>query len=578
MLNAHYTQGIEQLEAFVAQFPGWQPLSPLDLELYESRFTAGWEVPGLCDDPSVHVRLLVGSGFPFSPPRIAVFPPPPILTWPNLEEHGILCLLDGGAATSTERIKSVAMELLGEARDLVNGWHTGAALERFEDEFQSYWNRWQQKTEKFVSLCSTEGGSRWVCSFPERNFTIVAEDEQTLMSWVQNYFTPDSKVTLQPIPLIRLPRPLRPKDFPRSVAHVFTLLKGDTAATQMLKDHLRSNPDQKKAVLLSFPGRRGAGFAGLILPCIQKKVKGFRKGHFPQHHNLSPVAGASVTRCDSSWVHGRDQNPSTAILGNKTVVLLGVGSLGSGVAEILAKIGVGKLVLVDPEEMSTENSCRHTLGVRSASKFKVAEQAFNLSKRFPHLQFVPHPARWEFCYQKNPAIFTSADLIVSTIGEWAAESSLNALTCSSTEFPPVLFGWMEEHAAAGHAVAFFGDKGCLRCMVDDMGRPRLPVTKWPDGGTQLMVPMCGGTFQPYGATELTFSQGVVADLAGDILLSQVDVSTHRVWIGQQKLLVHGKGKWHPDWVDNQGSPGNGGCILEISLTPDAGCPICGGTS
>jgi len=506
-----------------------------------------------------------------------VFPPPQILTWPNLEEYGILCLLAGGASTSAERVESVVMELLGEARDLINGWQSGTALERFEDEFQSYWNRWPQNIEKFVSLCSTDGASRWVCSFAERNFTIVAEDEQTLRSWVQNYFTPDSEVTLQSIPLIRLPRPLRPKEFPRSVAHLFTLLKADAVATQMLKDLMRANPDQQKGVLLSFPGRRGAGFAGLILPCNQKKVKGFRKGHFPEHHNLSPVTGASVTRCDFSWVHGRDQNPSTAILANKTVVVLGVGSLGSGVAEILAKMGVGKLVLVDPEEMATENSSRHTLGVRSASKFKAMEQALNLSKRFPHLQFEPHPVRWELCYQKNPAIFTSADLIVSTIGEWAAESSLNTLASSSAEFPTVLFGWLEEHAAAGHAIAFFGDKGCLRCMVDDMGHPRLPVTQWPNGGTQLMVPMCGGTFQPYGATELTFSQGLVADLADDILLNRVGVTTHRVWIGQKKLLEPGKGEWHPDWISNQGNPGNGGCILEISLTPDNGCPICGGT-
>ena len=576
MLKAHHTQGVERLEALVARFPEGRRLTPTDLKLYESRFTSGWELPRLCDDPSANLRILVDSGFPFRPPRAAVFPAPPVLTWPNLEEQGILCLLAEGALTSVERVESVTMELLAEARDLINGWHSGTGLERFEDEFQSYWNHWPQNTAKFVSLCSIDGASRWVCAFHERNFTIVAEDEQTLKSWVYNYFTPDSGVTLQFIPLIRLPRPPRPREYPRSVAHLFTLLKGDAEAVAMLKELIRANPDQSKGVLLSFPGRRGSGFAGLILPRNgKKKVNGFRKGNFPTHHSLNPVTGASVTRYDASWVHGRDQNPDTAILSDKTAVLLGVGSLGSGVAELLAKMGIAKLILVDPELMATENASRHTLGVRSAPRWKASEQGLNLSKRFPHLKFEAHCERWEHCYQKNPSVLTSANLVISTIGGWAAESSLNSLARTSQPFPPVLFGWLEEHAAAGHAVAFFGDKGCLRCMTDDMGQSRMPVTKWPEGGTQRMVPMCGGMFQPYGATELAFSQGLVTDLAADILLSRVGSSAHRVWIGQKKLLEAGKGEWHPAWIANHGYPGNGGCILEVAVSDDAGCPICG---
>lgn len=581
MPKSHYTRGIERLETFIAQFPEWRQLAPEDLKIYGARFTAGWEFANLCDDPSIHLRILISTGFPFKPPRIAVFPPPPVLMWPNLEEQGILCLLPEGALTSVERIESVATELLTDAKNLVNEWHLETSLERFEDEFQSYWNRWQRNTEKFISLCAIEGSSRWVCAFHERNFTIIADDEQTLKSWVSNFFTPDSKVTIQSIPLIRLPRPPKPSEYPNTVADLNTLLGDDTNALSMLQKLVCTYRDKRKEVLLAFPGRRGYGFAGLILPSTQKNIdNGFRKGHLPPHilmqrYSMYPVSGASVTRCDPSWVHGRDYNSDISTLMNKTVILLGVGSLGSGVAELLAKMGIGKLVLIDPEDLSTENASRHTLGIRSMSRMKASEQANALSKRFPHLKFVSHCERWEDFYQKNPSIFTSADLIISTIGSWSAESCLNALAHDSEEFPPVLYGWIEEHAAAGHAVAFFGENGCLRCMTDDMGRPRIPVTKWPDAGTQKLVPMCGGIFQPYGATELSYSQGLVADLVAEVLLGRVTSSIHQVWIGQKKLLERENGEWHPNWIAHHGDPEDGGRIMRIPIINDTNCPICG---
>lgn len=579
-----YTQGIERLEGFVAQFPGGRRLTAEDMAVYVGRtFTEGWEIPCLCEEaPEVLLRVLVDRRFPFKPPRIAVSPPPSVLTWPNLEERGVLCLLEEGAQVSTERIETVALELLGDARDLVNGWYTGVGLERFEDEFQSYWNHWSKDSVKMiVSLCTPGGPSRWVYAYYERRFTIVADDSHTLKAWVANYFTRDSKVTPHLIPLLRLSKPPRPEQYPTAVKRLFSLIESDADARAMLREYILSDQKNIRKVLLSFAGRRGEGFAGLVLPAKDKDLgHGFRQGHMPfsvllQRYDVHPVSGTEVIRCDASWVHGRDQNPDAYRLGGKTVVLLGIGSLGSGVSELLAKMGVGKLILVDPELLVPENASRHSLGVSSMRLKKASEQAGKLAKLFPHLEFVPYSERWEDCYQKRPGLFTSADLIISMIGTWSAESHLNALARESKEFPPVLFGWLEEHAAAGHAVVFFGENGCLRCLSSDKGYPRLPVTKWPAGGTQLAVPMCGGMFQPYGATELAFIQGLVADLAADTLLGRVVASAHRVWIGQRKLLGQGRGEWNPDWTSKHGDPAEGGRMMDIEIICDADCLICG---
>ena len=583
LLEAFHVQGVERLNAFVAQFPQWDQLSSKDLELYGPGFTLGWELPGLCHDLSVRLRILVGPAFPFKPLRIAVCPAPAALFRPNVEKHGLLCLLSEGWSCSSERISSVAKELLTNARDLVDGWGTGAELERFEDEFESYWEQWSQIGKGFIiSLCTIGGKSRWVYAAGGKSFTVVAENEQVLRSWLTNFYTlQSSAVKVRTIPLVRLSRPPRPEEYPSLVSGFLRLLDHDTEARAMVEKHIRLHPDVSKDVLLSFDGRRGSGFAGLVLPRNAKNMDhGFRVGHVPpevllQRYGAQQVIGATVTRCDPAWVHGRDHNPSVATFVGKTVVILGVGSLGSGVTELLAKMGVGKLVLVDPEQLESENTSRHSLGARSMFLSKASDFGNELLTRFPHLQIDTHYDRWELCCHRDPDFFSKADLVISTIGGWAAESSLNALAVSSEKFPPVLFGWLEEHAAAGHAVAFFwGNGGCLRCLTDDKGLPSVPVTKWPDGGTQKLVPMCGGTFQPYGATELTFSQGLVADLAADILLGEVH-SAHRVWIGQEKLLRPGGGEWHPEWIRLHGHPGIGGKIVEIAVDGEAACPVCG---
>lgn len=586
LLETHYVLGIERLDSFAAQFTGTHRLSEEDLAAYRPRiFSAGWDIPGLCEEgPVTSLRILVDTRFPFKPPRIAVYPPLSVLTYPNLEEQGCLCLSPASASFSVERIESLAMELLGDARQLVNDWYHRQGLERFEDEFNSYWNRWAKDDVCFISLCNPDGPSRWVYAFKNRRVYYYADEEKDLKEWLKNDLNLNHPPDLCRIPLIRLPRAPHPERYPDTVQKLFSLVDGDQTSEAMLRQLIREDQfKHRRRVLLSFAVRHGTGFAGLLLPPKDAGhiEDGFRKGHMPfsilmQRYDVKPVDGVSVTRCDPLWVHGRDNNPAVSVLQGKTVVILGIGSLGSGVAELLAKIGVGKLILVDPERMESENACRHSLGIDAMPLNKASAMASQLMKRFPHLKCLAYNNRWELQYRETPSMFETADLVISAIGSWSAESALNALARYVKAFPPILFGWLEPHAAAGHAIVFFKrEQKCLRCMTDDMGRPRLAVTKWPEEGTLRSAPACGGMFQPYGATELAFVQGVVTDLATEVLLGRVCTSRHRVWVGQRKLHDQDGGYWHPDWAARYGAPGAGGFIKDMEPSADPICPICG---
>src|SRR5882724_8750641 len=59
------------------------------------------------------------------------------------------------------------------------------------------------------------------------------------------------------------------------------------------------------------------------------------------------------------------------ILDNKHIAVVGLGSGGSALADMLARYGVKKLTLIDPDGLSHENVKRHILTRTSVGNFKV---------------------------------------------------------------------------------------------------------------------------------------------------------------------------------------------------------------
>lgn len=594
MFEEFRQQGIEKVDAFVSQFDVWERLSRKQLKIYSSGFIDGWGIPGLCNN-GITLRILIAQGFPFAKPRLAIHPSRSVLSWPNLEENGLLCISPENNPASSKAIQGDILNLLQDGQALVNSLLRGEGRDRFEDEFISYWIRWRKMSGRFISLCDPSGPTRWVYSYDYGKFKLIGETEAAIKSWSLNYYRKKPKSSgIEKIPLAVLERPWCPDQYPTNVRNLLSTIAECEDANRIVQKYLFTTPSEgRKKILIGFPGKNGFGFAGLMLPPVgehssQKRYHqnsmerlgfGFRNNKLPEHVFLSrilsiPFRGAFVQRCDGPWVHGRGHIPQTGILMQKTVVCIGVGSLGSGTGELLAKTGVGRIIFVDPDVLEPENASRHTLGVIPEEVKKSDKLAENLRTRFPHLTFDSYAMRWENLNQRKPDVLSTADLVISTTGVWETEGPLNLVAKDSNGFPPIIFGWVEEHAAAGHAAVFFKGKGCLGCLVDQRGRPTLPVTNWPPEGTVLQVPLCGGMFQPYGAIELSHSQGLVADLAIDVLLGVASKPEHRTWIGLRKVLDASGGNWNLEWREKYGDPGEGGKLLVVPFPPEKFCPVC----
>ena len=588
MPDNRHEEAARQVEELLENFSDVRALTDGELAGYGNRFVRGWEIPRLCGDSDHNLRLLLDKNFPFHPPRVAVSPSPPVLAWPNLEKGGLLCLLSETASVSISDPAAVVLSLLDDAQGLVKANLAGDRQERFEDEFQSYWIRWKNTNASMKLLCRPEGPSRWVNAWHGKRFTLLADDSEILQNWLRNQYGEDTakKAELQPVPLVWLPRPPHPSEYPQNVSALMKLLRGFSIDHRMVEQLLLEEQASFKSMVLGFNGHHGAGFAGLRIhkPKRQKRsgdplTRGFR-GRPPDavlliRYGAGPIVGASATRYDASWVHGRDHNDDVGTLVGKSAIVIGCGSLGSTVVELMAKAGVGKIRIVDHDLMESENVGRHTLGVSSVGLRKASEIAHSLASRYPHLTIDGHPQTFECFIEDNLDQLQSADLIISATGNWCVESLLNAISCDSKVFPPVMYSWLEPHAAAGHATVFFKEQGCFCCLMDGLGDMYLPATEWGSKATVVPVPACGGLFQPYGVVELTHVHALVADLALDVLLGHVKNSTHRVWLAPRKLLDRTGGMWNPAWIEHHGDPGVGAVLQDLAVENDPNCRGCG---
>jgi molybdopterin/thiamine biosynthesis adenylyltransferase len=318
---------------------------------------------------------------------------------------------------------------------------------------------------------------------------------------------------------------------------------------------------------------------------VDRLQKGFRPGSVPVDviaarffSTAVPVKRGRVERVDAAWIHGRDHNHDLLLLRKLRVAIIGCGAIGSMVARALAQAGVGYLLLIDPDFLKWENLSRHQLGASALKEniYKTAALKANIEMDFPHILRVDerHVALGldtEELWQELERV----DLVVSLTGSWTVENLLNRYKLLNKDFPPIIYGWMEPHAAAGHAVAITSNlKSCLQCGFNQDGTPKIPITYWPHANRFVNVPACADPFSPYGANDLSWSQTLISEMALDVLLGRENSNVHRVWFGNRRNLESKGGAWNPDWIEAHWDPGNGWFVNQLPWMQNSDCSVC----
>ncbi len=144
-----------------------------------------------------------------------------------------------------------------------------------------------------------------------------------------------------------------------------------------------------------------------------------------------------------------------------TVLLIGVGGLGSYIAYELVALGIGKLILVDPQTVELSNLNRQILYATSdVGKPKVEVAKKKLSDLNPDV--VIEAVRKEITPENIRELVAEADIVVDGLDNWATRLIVNDECVRQGKI--FVHGGVREFY--GQILTVIPGKGpCLRCII-----------------------------------------------------------------------------------------------------------------
>jgi molybdopterin/thiamine biosynthesis adenylyltransferase len=571
-------------------------LSAADMHLRSGCFRNGWAVALEEDGKRFDIVLLVGDAFPFEPPELHFAGTDQFLLFPHVDAKGKLCLTNAAATFSPSRITETIEFLIAEARRLISDSLSGRNANDFIQEFHNYWRvlPYFSSDRSFWFLFEPSPPTRCVFYYAANGFTLFGDSDEQLEVWLKHSigslpkgFQPRTTV------IIWLEMPLVPSRYPRRAQDVLLLARESTREADALLASVIPPDPVNLPVLLAFGTKAGPVVAGVTVPepktakasnpKVQRNCRtdGYRAGHM--HGNLlvnryfcetklfcHEVTGINAKSCLKRGGNGRGLN-----LLNKRVVIVGCGSLGADIAFMLAKSGVGALVLIDNEALTWGNVTRHILGGESVGQNKASALATFLMRQLPWMSVVTETSAVEDLVYKRPRVLQENDLIISTTGDWTGECILNSALRTFARFPPVLFGWTEAYGFAGHALAALPHGGCLACGTSEFGVFETRVTDWPEGQQPLVQATgCSDLYQPYGITDVAPTKALITELAIDVLTGHTTKAELRTFIGDMRRLTELGGQFGPRWRDKMISGGLDRRVFVTAWPANPNCPLC----
>ncbi|MBL0121593.1 MAG: ThiF family adenylyltransferase [Betaproteobacteria bacterium] len=240
-----------------------------------------------------------------------------------------------------------------------------------------------------------------------------------------------------------------------------------------------------------------------------------------------------MSRIDPDWALARDHQLDVLhIRRTKHVLILGCGSLGSPIAELLARAGIGKLTLVDFETFEAENSARHVLGMLAIGQKKSIALQERLRSEIPGVEIkalVAVASSWiaDSCKRGD------FDLVIDCTGEGGIRVLLSKLRKQTLGDCGIVHAWLEPFGAAAHAVYLRGND---IWPDSDPADSLVNVATWPTD-TRVNLPACGAGFHVYAAADAWQAAGFVGERLLNIIDGKVTQSLVWSWIRTRSFFL-----------------------------------------
>ncbi|WP_210204767.1 ThiF family adenylyltransferase [Mycoplana dimorpha] len=540
---------------------------PDDHSLIRTFGGQGWRMRTM----GVGLVVLADRDFPYSKPQAFVEaydrkrPQPHIEPIAKIGELGRVCLTT--PTTPNDPLFSV-QAAVRDARLLLRANEKGEEDEDFRNDFGSYWSHYLPEGAKAARLWGLSRQVSGIGAFAHASdgTYYCFPDKVSLRRYSSHLWNAVVRDPHQ-FPIVELRKFPRPERFPTDTETLLAFLKRYTVdGLHAVGQLLRARP-RRLPIVFSGTAPNGRVFKIAVALVIRQDAK--RRPLVKAHIHAKLDDEEVVRLYDAFPLDTRHLDAALTRLSNRDlttmhckVVFVGCGALGSGIAMMLAKAGVTRFVLVDPEILGWENIRRHELGAEFVGEPKAVALKRRIERAIPDVEDVQAvTGSFQQAIEANPGLLEDANLVIAATGDWGCDAYLDRAV-SVREVPlPTIYTWTEGFALATHAVLISGKGGHFVEGFDVSGSFKGKASD----AQRDTPPECGNTTSPFGAVEAAQSQALAAKLALELLGGRHDgEDVWRTRTCEQSTLEDANGTWTEYWLESRGEPSEFGQISEAA--------------
>lgn len=502
----------------------------------------------MCGKERVEIIVAIPRSFPDELPKVYLTNTFQHFPIPHVDSDRNVCTFDTEVIEFfSENAGKLVSETIEKARTVISEGLSGRNEGDYEEEFLAYWRSDSGSSLIYSILEPPEK----ICELQLAELTndlhkirwILGNNKKQIASYVRNLNGSAAIRIFKPCLFLPLPSmPLPP--FPKTHRDILELLREMNPALENALAEFLSSKDHEGTIICAGQVADSFVLVGWEHTAPDKKivVKGFRPGKvnpriLEERMGSQKIRKLNIQRIDSKRLQGRIGG-SNASLRDKKVCLVGLGSLGSQIAFILARAGVEEMILVDDDLLRPENVARHLCGMSEVGLEKVATVSKRIQAHFPQVKIACFSKQIHEVLMDHPDPVVGADLLISATGNTAMERRLNDLQLRDSQFPQVLYSWIEPYGIASHAVLIFSSiGGCFECCLDpETLKFDFSAADFGAKESTMREVGCQTTFSPYSALDSEQAASIAARLALAFLSEELDKSTRYTWLGDLDLI------------------------------------------
>ncbi|PRY73819.1 ThiF family adenylyltransferase [Alkalibacterium olivapovliticus] len=256
-------------------------------------------------------------------------------------------------------------------------------------------------------------------------------------------------IKLKTMPLIE------PWEAPRTWTHLIKILNSNGVKFEQeivpLLNELRDGLNH--FMILGFPIPEITGeenteyfWQGIELPILSnpqtsnKYFNGFRKNNIGYNYvdrklhfnNNTTINWISSENWAAKNLISRGSLPRS--INQLSYLLVGVGSVGSKIVDLMVRMGIRKVDIVDPDLVLIGNLTRHELSATDLYQGKARQMVEKISKSNIHFTGKSYYTNFDKFIQNNPQKIAEYDVVIETTGENEVLEALDALNVNSKVF------------------------------------------------------------------------------------------------------------------------------------------------